>query len=575
MSPIFILLSVIVPFLTMALPSFVLNLLSKELQLGTLLSLIAVYSFILLILNSLMTILKSRTDFKANLFRQCMAFDYSEHILATDYINIENEKGQDAAVKAANSIYEGNLVGFEAIATDTNVIIINFLGLLLYALISFNLNPLILIILFACSSISLYANKKNLKWTESNKDTWTPYDKKFNYLSRESVNIKNGKDIRLYKLENWFEALFYDLINKRIHWYKKIHTRYFIAQALERSSSLIRDIIVYGYLIHQVFNGMSLPTFTLYLGVISGFSTWLKMIFDTYNHLQSNNLVINDYRSFVETPNYSFEESKVSIPTGTCHEIVFENVSFTYPEANKPLFKDLNLTIKAGEKLAIVGVNGAGKTTLIKLLCGLYHPDKGRILIDGVDIQNFSSKDCFKVFSVVFQDVFAFAFTIAQNVACCVTENIDYSRVDYCLTKVGLDKKIKELPLGLNSVMLKDLDENGIVFSGGELQKFMVARALYKDAPVLILDEPTAALDPIAESELYEKYNSLTADKTSIFISHRLSSTRFCDRIIFLSEGKILETGTHEELISKGGKYAAMYEIQSHYYKKEVTSDVV
>ena len=575
MSPIFIVLSVGVTFLTMALPSFVINLLSIEVSVSKLLSLVTIYVAILILLNILIACLKSKTHFEAQQFRMSMNYDYNNQILSTDYINIESEKGQTKAEKALKAIYSGTLIGLEAIVTDTNIILINILGLILYSIISLNLNPIIMITLLVFSSISLYANKKNLQWTEANKDNWTTYDRKIYYLKNQSVDLKNGKDIRLYKIEKWFEDLFYELIGKRLHWHKKTYTRHFIAQSLERVSTLIRDVIVYGYLLYKVFNGMSIPVLTLYLGIVSGFSSWIKMIFDTYNRLQSNNLVVNDFRSFVEMENYTSNESKVPIPQGKHHKITFENVTFTYLDAKKPLFDNLNLTIKSNEKLALVGVNGAGKTTLIKLLCGLYHPDSGRILLDGVDIKNFSSKDYFKEFSVVFQDVFAFAFTIAQNVACCVEDEIDYSKVEYCLTNAGLMDKIKSLPKGVKSIMLKDLDEDGIVFSGGELQKLMLARALYKNAPVLILDEPTAALDPIAESEIYEKYNSFTEEKTSIFISHRLSSTRFCDRIILLKEGQIIESGTHDELLRQNGAYADMYNIQSHYYKKEVALDVI
>ena len=245
-------------------------------------------------------------------------------------------------------------------------------------------------------------------------------------------------------------------------------------------------------------------------------------------------------------------------------------MTFAHEGSDTNLFENISLTISEGEKVALVGMNGAGKTTLIKLLCGLYKPKSGRILVDGIDILEFNIYDYFKEISVVFQDVFPFAFTIAQNVACDSTSNIDYKRVYEVLCLAGLKEKIDSLKDGINSVMCKDLDENGIVFSGGEMQKLMLARALYKDAGMIILDEPTAALDPLAESEMYEKYNSFVHDKTSIFISHRLSSTRFVDRILFMKDGKIIEEGSHEDLIKLNGEYAYMFDVQAHYYQKEV-----
>lgn len=575
MSPILIILSVGLTFMTMAFPSFVVSLIIKPIKVSKLLLFVLIYSVLLFLLSFIVKILNSRTTFKANLFRQNMMYDFSEVMLSTDYTNIENEKGEKLMEKGLEAIYSGNAIGLEGILTDANLLLINILGLVVYSLISLNLNVFIMIALILCSTVSLIANKKNLQWIERYKDTWVTYSRKIRYLNNQSVDLKNGKDIRLYKIEKWFVDLLHELIDKRVFWYKKEYKRHFFAQTLDRFSTLLRDLIVYGYLLIKVFNGMPIDTFILYLGLISGFGAWIKQIFDTFNHLQMNNLVITNFRTFLEQESYDSNIEGKTIPKKDFHEIVFENVTFSYPDAKEPIFNNLNLTINLKEKLALVGNNGAGKTTLVKLICGLYHPDSGRILLDGVDIKNYKSVDYFKEFSVVFQDVFAFAFTIAQNVACCKENKIDYDKVAECLYKAGLMDKINSLPKGINSIMLKELDEEGIVLSGGELQKLMLVRALYKNAPILILDEPTAALDPIAESEIYEKYNSYIEDKTSIFISHRLSSTRFCDRIIFLKEGKITESGTHDELLAKNGDYAYMYNIQSHYYKKEVAIDAI
>lgn len=214
-------------------------------------------------------------------------------------------------------------------------------------------------------------------------------------------------------------------------------------------------------------------------------------------------------------------------------------------------------------------MNGAGKSTLVKLICGLYKPTSGSIYMDGVDISDIDKEEYFKEFSVVFQDIAVFAYSIASNIACCKKEEEDKVKLKESLRMSGLLDKIESLPKGVDTSLLKELDPEGVEFSGGQMQKLMLARALYKKSPIVILDEPTAALDPIAESEMYEKYNTFTSEKTSIFISHRLSSTRFCDRIILLNNGEILEEGTHEELIKKGGNYANMFEVQSHYYKKK------
>ena len=227
------------------------------------------------------------------------------------------------------------------------------------------------------------------------------------------------------------------------------------------------------------------------------------------------------------------------------------------------------LTICPGDKVALVGLNGAGKTTLIKLICGLYRPTSGRILLDGQDMSTLRQKDIFREFSVVFQDVFAFSFSLLANVSCCVEGQENAARLEESLRTAGLLERVRELPDGVRTFMNKDLDEKGVTLSGGELQKLMLARALYKDASVVILDEPTAALDPIAESEMYEKYDEMIRERTGIFISHRLSSTRFCDRILFLEKGRIIEEGNHEHLMKKGGGYAELFALQARYYQKK------
>ena len=205
---------------------------------------------------------------------------------------------------------------------------------------------------------------------------------------------------------------------------------------------------------------------------------------------------------------------------------------------------------------------------MIKMICGLYRPTSGRLLINGFDTSRFTPEEMYQWCTVVFQDFHLLAATLAENISCMPEERTDYQRVHFCLDKVGLGSKVTSLPQGLNSNMTKELDPEGVVLSGGELQKLMIARCLYRDRPILILDEPTSALDAVAESKVYQEYYELTKQKTSIFISHRLSSTKFCDRIILLSNGRIVEEGTHEQLLARKGKYASMYTIQASYYQE-------
>ena len=278
-----------------------------------------------------------------------------------------------------------------------------------------------------------------------------------------------------------------------------------------------------------------------------------------------------------DTSSGSRHTSELSLPL--CIE--FKDVSFTYQDAaedtednsasGKNVFDHLNIKINAGEKIALVGVNGAGKTTFVKLLCGMYDPDSGQILINGIDRNEFPKKELYGLFSAVFQEQLIFPFTFGENIAMDRAENINAGKAWDAIAKAGLKELFEEKNINLKTYMTKGIMKNGVNLSGGQQQRLLLARALYKDAPVLVLDEPTAALDPVAESEVYNSYNKYSQGKTALFISHRLASTRFSDRIIMLEEGKIIEEGSHNDLMQLNGKYAEMFLIQSNYYEEGET----
>ena len=382
-------------------------------------------------------------------------------------------------------------------------------------------------------------------------------------------------------MKDWFHSKFDSLIkaSKCFRW--KYQLKWYWPTVSDTFFNSLRDIIAYSLLIKQVLAGqISIAEFTLYIGIVSGFCEWIYNVSENMAYLKESSHNFNMYNEFMAQEDF-FEHDTQSdsavVSTGSttvsaeaehAPEIEFRNVGFTYEGSDKPVLKNLSFKIKAGEKIALVGNNGAGKTTIVKLLCGLYPPTEGEILVDGKTIDEIGIDKYQDKISVLFQDTTPISFSIAENVCGCDLNQIDKNRLDNCLKSACIYDKIQTLPKKEKSYITQTLEEDGILLSGGETQKLLLAKAMYKDGSFLILDEPTSALDPIAESKIYEEYNSMAAEKTSVFISHRLASTKFCDKIMFLDDGQIAETGTHDELIKKGGKYREIFDIQSHYYQE-------
>lgn len=444
---------------------------------------------------------------------------------------------------------------------------IAFLG---YITIVVTLNVWVLLYLVFNVAIIYYFTLRIKKYEHGKKDDISELNRKGDYIYDIMYNFAYGKDIRIYNLSQWIANKFQRFKAEEVKIHKDIKYKYFKVALVEIFLHLIRESIVYIYLIYMVLNGnLSIGNFVMYSAVIAGFATWMQNILDDIAFINTQSLYIDDYRDFLDQDLEIEKSNYVNIPKDNNYEIEFKNVSFKYPNSERYILKNLSLKINKGQRLAIVGINGAGKTTFVKLITRLYEPTEGEILLNGVNITKFDRDEYYKLFSAVFQEIKMFAFSIAENISFKEKDKIDRERVMESINKAGMVEKINSLENGIDTSLLKILDSTGIEFSGGQNQKLALARGLYKDGPIVILDEPTAALDPIAEYNIYKSFNNMIGDKTALFISHRLASTRFCDVIAYFEDGEIQEYGTHEELLMKNGKYAEMFNVQASYYKEE------
>ena len=564
-------LGILLPFLEAALAGAVAAILTSGRRPEAILLLVAGYVVLLQTVRFLQGHLRNLRFKTLFLLRIDMGMDFFRKTVWMDGQSLESAQGQKKRKDAGRNLYSGNGQGIEAYTKAWCDLVMQLIGLVLYGAIVGQVSLILLAILVMQTLLVSYLHTKAGKRAYAMEDEIEKKWGIFQYLRRETVVPGNGKDIRMYRMDKWFLGMFHGLIDRVCALIDRQQTGYMAAGMAENLLTFARSMVVYGWLVREMAAGnMTIPSFLLYVGIVAGFGAWMNGLFEAWRQILENEKLMDDYRDFMD---FGVVEEGRQAPErpGRTHEIRFEHVCFRYEGSEEDTIRDLNLTIRPGERLALVGPNGAGKTTLIKLLCGLYRPTSGTVYLDGRDIQSLDQRAVFREFAVVFQDVFAFSFPLADNVSCVDCGREDSERLRESLEKAGLWERVQALPKGAQTFMNKDLDEAGVALSGGEVQKLMLARALYKDAPMVILDEPTAALDPIAESEMYERYDELVQGRTAVFISHRLSSTRFCDRILFLENGRITEEGTHGELMQRGGAYAELFSIQARYYKEQKT----
>lgn len=554
--------------------------------------LLAIYVVAVLLINLTAALIKNTidkmTDQKESQMWNFFGKVFSDKQMSMDYADLENADIQHQRKKAEENLFMfgnglGQLVwGTAGLVTATvNIIVSISMTITLFTQRSEKTwleSPIwIFIVLTAillgglCNQkMTVYENEVFRKWCEGT--VW--FNRSFMFFGKELyMNPARAKDVRIYEQQRIADREHEKMMEHDRKDNKMIAKMSFLP-SLSAFAIGIGNAVCYLYVVLKAYFGaFGVGNIVQYVGVLSRLGEGVQEFMFILGDNEAYCTHLQELFDYLDIPNKKYRGTLPVEKRAFCnggdydYEIEFQNVSFCYPGSEQYALRNVSMKFKIGEKLAAVGMNGSGKTTFIKLLCRLYDPTEGEILLNGIDIKKYDYDEYMSIFSVVFQDFKLFSFSLGQNVAANV--NYDKNHVEASLKETGFGERLAKMSKGLDTCLYKDFEEDGVEISGGEAQKIAIARALYKNAPIIILDEPTAALDPIAEAEIYSKFNGLIGDKTAIYISHRLSSCRFCDEIAVFDHGQIVQQGSHDELVAdESGKYHELWYAQAQYYKK-------
>jgi ATP-binding cassette subfamily B protein/ATP-binding cassette subfamily C protein len=553
------------PFISILFPKYLIEEISGTGNFNGVLTIIGIYLGLSIIFGFIRNyvenvaypcITKLRIDYIKDTFKKLVSIDY-KYMEDAKFFE-KNGRALEAA--------SGNDNGIEGVYHKLFKLPAEAITILLLTIFIGRLHLFILFGLLANILIGVYINRKVHKFQYARKEAIARSERKKRYYYNTTYDFSYGKDIRLYQFKHRILENYDKEISNYIGIQKIIKNREYRLGFLDLGFLLISNSLTYGILIYKVMHGMSIADFSMYLGAVTALSLLLKAAIDQFSFILNEGQYVYDYYSFMDCELGEKGGDKKAVVNDTL-EIVFDNVSFKYPDTERYIIKNLNFTIHKGEKLAIVGINGAGKSTLVKLMTGLFDVTEGEIRINGMPIRDYNREELFSMYSVVFQEVNILAFNVMENVACS-SDEVNLDRVKKAIEKVGLSEKVENLPKGFKHTMLKVIEEDGVEFSGGESQKLAIARALYKNGNMVIMDEPTAALDALAEAEIYQNFSELVEGKTALYISHRLASTKFCDKIALFDGDGLKEYGSHSELMEHRGDYYKMFTVQGKYYKE-------
>lgn len=555
----------IIPLVNIAGLGFTINALVSEEPLASVLKYILGYALIHLAITlatQLLTLWENNAMRKSS---NIMQFKYIQDCLDIDYHYVQDGKILNLKQKSMISqppfflSHWGNLI---------NYFIQSISVLFIFSVFSPPFTLIIMLLSVLMIMLTIYTQKCDFNFNNSKVED----DRKLDYLYSVMTDYKYAKELRINNAAQFIKNKYIFETKIQIRKLKKLLNKKLGVNSLSIILSIIQTGCMYLYFSHQVFlSQISIAEYSVLISSATLFTSVLLACFSSLGAINSSFKALEFYREYEQvlrensTLSKSNTLSEINIDFAKAN-IKFENVSFMYPDATEYVLKNITFDIIAGKKYAIVGLNGSGKTTISKLILRIYSPTSGKITLNGIDINQIPYRQYISKIACVMQDFALFAYSIKENV---IFDGIfDETRFRDCINKSGLKEKISSLPYDINTSLYRELDEEGIEFSGGEGQKLAMARALYKKADIMILDEPTSALDPIAEYELFMRFNDITDNKTTIYISHRLSSTKFCDEIIVIHNNEIAERGNHQMLIENGGLYASLYASQAKYYQE-------
>lgn len=526
---------------------------------------LVIYSFITVILILIPRYFNQIKWYKNYRLNTLLSQEMSLKSLEIDYEVLERPETQDEMEKVRRASGEWN--GVLGLINYFFNILSNLFSFLIACAIALSVNPLLIIILVVLAILkmvfeNIHKKKQKKEFYDKNPPIW----RKISYVNNIATNFSIGKDVRVYNMDEFIEEERQKATKDFLKLLKKDNDRTNFFHNVISFLRIFDTIFLYIFLVYEVIeNNMTIATFTFLVSSIRNLTNSLAGIINQNSWFLMCNAQTDDYRMFMEK-NYIIEKETETMEEKEV-QIEFKDVYYSYYKQDGYALEGVSFKINKGEKIALVGYNGAGKTTLIKLISGFYHPTKGQILINGKDIDTLKREEIDKLISPSYQESLNLAYSIGENIAMEKKEDINYDKLNEALRIVELDKKVDSFPNKLDTILTRNFDDNGIQLSGGETQKLAIARAIYKNAPLFIFDEPTSAMDALSENNLYKNFKEITKNNTTIYISHRLSSAKFCDKIILLEKGKITEIGTHDELMKMDGQYKKLFATQAEYYK--------